>query len=216
MKLRYVTLNPSRIFNRLAPEHVTAWNRLPHEYRERWWDDDVIEVRQYFARCWVEEFDRITNHFTKLRESIKRDGIRHPISVVSGPLRNSATGMSLVEGHEQFLPPAFRRAASELIYTQPFGGSRLTIATELGITTIPAVIHDYADLFPDCEEVNRSNFKNWFGGYYLFSETSPHIRTVKQSHLEKCDKYGLFDLATRQAQQQAARTACERTKEKYG
>jgi hypothetical protein len=164
----------------------------------------------------MDEFDKITNHFTKLRESVKRDGIHHPISAVSGPLRNSATGMTVAEGQKQSLPLKFQTDTSRLIYTQPFGGSRLIVAAELGIDTIPAVVHDYENLFPDCEEVNHSNFRNWFSGHFVSADAPPYVRTTKHSHMDSNDKYQSFNVATKRAQQQAAIIACERTKEKYG
>lgn len=215
MKLRYIELNIGRIFNRLAPENVTASHTL-QQYHSTWWNERTVIIRQYFAQAWIEEFDNLTKHFTNLRKSISKDGILKPVSCTSGPFRNPR---DMAEANESltFVPPEYHNNINEMIYTQPFGGSRIVIAKKLEIDTIPCVVHDYSNLFPDAPEVTRRNYMEWFGsGDYMFVDTPPHLRSVKHLHMDKGDKYEQLNLATRKAHARAAQVAKQKVKEKYG
>lgn len=69
-----------------------------------------------------------------LRDSIREEGLRNPVIIYA-----------LEEGC--FLS---------------FGGSRLRAAIDLGLETIPAIVNDYADRFPDAPEVTIENFSTFF------------------------------------------------------
>ena len=207
MKVRYVELPPKRIFNWLNPFNVTAkW--ACKAITDDWWSDKNIEIRQYFAKCWTEEFDKITGHFTDLEESIKEKGILTPISTQSGPPR----GTYLKPHH---FPPEEQHDLTEVISTFTFGGSRLTIAIKLGIEEVPCIVHDFANLFPDAPEVTRSNCSTWFGGEYLFSDKPPCLRIKHMSHI-KNKKYNALNKSTRMAQEKAADIARAKTYKKFG
>lgn len=212
MKLRYVELDIDRIFNVLAPENKNAWGAL-EKYRDTWWDEQTVEVRKYFAECWREVFDEITNHFTELRKSIKEKGILRPVSTVSGPMRN-VKNMKKTADVSPILPPKYQQDVSQNIYTQPCGGSRITIAHELGIDKIPCVVHDYSDLFPDAEDVTKGNYSDWFGNDYRFVSSPPHIRIKTQLHLRGV--HASFGNESKKARHTANVKALERTMKKYG
>lgn len=212
MKLRYVELKPDRIFNALAPENKNAWGAL-EQYREQWWEQNTIEVRNYFADRWREVFDRITNHFTNLRKSMKENGILRPISVVSGPMRN-VRKMSQTAPVTNLIPPQYQNDIDQLLYTQPFGGSRITVAQEVGIEKIPCVVHDYSNLFPQAEEVTKQNYSKWFGKEYNFTNAAPQIRIRSQLHLTGV--YEKFGSESKKARGTANKIALEKTREKYG
>ena len=205
MKVRYVELPPKRIFNWLDPFNVTAkW--ACKAIKDDWWSDKNIEIRQYFAKCWTEEFDKITGHFTDLEESIKEKGILIPINVDSGPPR----GTYLKPHH--FFPGT---DLSTALVTKMFGGSRLTIANKLRIEKVPCIVYDYANMFPDAPEVTCTNYKQWFGNEYGCSGNPPQIRVRHSSHM-KNKKYDGMNGATRNAQQKAATVARAKTYEKFG
>ncbi len=204
VKLRYVELEPNRIFNWLNPMNVTCWCAY-HGWQDTWWEPETVKRREEFGRIWTEEFDKITGHFSKLEESILTDGVRHPINTVSGRLRDAYLnnpGDSLVA-----FPPEYHSNINETIYTHTFGGSRLTIAQRHDIV-IPCVVHDFENLFEDCEEVTRDNYKKWFSDNYSFAPSTPYLRLQRHSHIEEA-KYSGMNNNTRLAQREATRLAKE-------
>lgn len=203
-KLRYVELPPERIFNWLGIENVTCWFSM-REWHDTWWKPETLKLREEFARCWIEAFDDITGHYTKLRDSIQKEGIKRPISVMSGPGRMVSVNKENPIGSP--VPPEYHKRVNELIYTKPFGGSRLFIASELGIKTIPCAIHDLSDLFPNAERITPDNFRNWFGNEYMFRGRFPHLSIGTHSHLKHSKKYRHHSGDAKRAQRQASKIA---------
>jgi len=193
MILRYVELEPSQIYNRLAIENHTCWGNVT-QWRDTWWDAETVKLRNEFADIWREEFDKVHPHFCKLEQSMKEIGILSPISLISGPPRDKflQTPNYKATGH---IPPQYYSDYDSLLMTQPFGGSRITIAEKLGIEKIPCVVHDFSNLFPDAPEVTRQNYKDWFDGNYIFNSSPPHVRD------------GSMNNQHRQAQSEATRIA---------
>lgn len=204
--LRYVELSPSRIFNWLAPENVTCWLNVP-QWRNTWWEPETVEKRTIFASIWTLAFDEITGHFSALRKSIEQNGVQRPISTVSGAIRGRLMTDGIVPGLEECIPPEYRKDASELIYTQPFGGSRLSLAVELGIEKIPCVVHDFSNLFPDAVEVTRRNYGEFFGNDYTFVDQAPNIINRQHIHMDTKSKYISMNQNTRVAQRKATEIA---------
>ena len=174
MKLRYVELNPSQIYNRLAPENLTCWLNVP-QWHDTWWETETVELRNQFAATWIEEYDKVHPHFCVLEQSIQKEGIKSPVSLISGPprdkfLRNPNYN---AEGH---YPSHCYSNFDNMLMTQPFGGSRITVAEKLGVEKIPCAVHDFSNLFPDAPEVTQHNYRDWFGEQYIFCGTAPHIR----------------------------------------
>lgn len=171
-KLRYVEIPTKDIFNWLAPENITCRSYLKHLHGN-WWNPSSVEQRKLFAQYWTEEFDLMTGHFTKLKKSMEVDGIRSPVCVVTGPIRN--VRMDQAHTPSKFVRPDLIKNIHEMIYTKVFGGSRVSIAVELGIETIPCVVHDFSDLFPEADIITRKNYRNWFGKDYAFRPVTPHL-----------------------------------------
>jgi hypothetical protein len=210
MKLCFVNVEIDKIFNWLSPKNVTAWLHLK-EYHSTWWSEETLEVRSYFAQVWTDHMDKITNHFSKLERSIEQRGILSPISVVSGPPRD--TKLSKVNASSSHFPPDYDLRLG--LYTQPFGGSRITVAEKLGIETIPCVVHDFTNQFPNALVVNDSNYKDWFGADYVWCSSPPRIRLSKHSHITNT-KYIRMNDATRAAQREAAKVARKEVFKRYG
>lgn len=208
MKLRYVELPPSRIFNWLGPENVTALNTVK-EWAPFRWDPEIIKLRNEFSRIWTEEFDKITNHFTLLEQSIREKGILSPVSCVSGPPRDQFLRKTMPTQFRH--PPEFLSHPEDVIYTQPFGGSRVSIAKKLDLPMIPCVVHDFSNLFPNAPQVTQQNFRKWFPEGYSFLASTPHIRLSRHSHISN-GRYIGMNQATRDAQ----RLAAKRTKQRMG
>jgi len=196
MKLRYVEIETSKIYNRLAIENQTCWSNAP-QWHDTWFEPETISLRKQFADIWREEFDKIIPHFNKLEQSIPVDGIKSPISLISGPPRDKflKTPDYTVRGH---YPPQYYSNLDNLLFVQPFGGSRVTVAEKLGIEKIPCVVHDFSNLFPDAPEVNQRNYRDWFDDNYMFCGQAPHIRD------------GAMNAQHRNAQQTASRIAKEK------
>ena len=195
MILRYVELNPSQIYNRLGIDNQTCWGRMP-EWHDTWWTEETIELRKQFANAWMTEFDKTMNHFNHLRESIAEVGILSPISIVGGAPRDKflQNPNTTVRGH---IPPQYYSDYDSLLMTQPFGGSRITIAEELGVEQIPCAVYDFSNRFPDAPQITQSNFREWFGPQYMFCGQTPNIRD------------GAMNNNHRQAQQNAHKVARE-------
>ena len=207
MKLRFVELPPSKIFNWLDPLNVTAkW--ACKAITGDWWSERNILIRREFANVWTTEFNKITGHFTDLEESIKENGILTPICIDSGPPR----GTYLKPLH---FTPMMQKDLSRALFTHTFGGSRLTIANKLRIEKVPCIVYDYADMFPDAIEVNKDNYSEWFNDEYFWVNQMPKIRVRNSSHM-KNKKYDGMNGATRNAQNKAADIAREKTYAKFG
>lgn len=174
MKLRYVEIELSKIYNRLAIENITCWQCMT-QWHDTWFEPETVKLRNQFADIWREEFDKILPHFNKLEQSIPVDGIKSPISIISGPPRDQFLKSPNYDARGHY-PPQYYSNFDDLLLVHPFGGSRVTIAEKLGIEKIPCVVHDFSDMFPDDPEVSRANYKNWFGDQYLFYVQTPHIR----------------------------------------
>ena len=124
MKVRHAVLPASDIFNACDPSLL--WN-VAKDYGEAWWDSEYDELRAILFDLFVTEFDKMTGHYTRLRESIKSDGIKDPIIVTAGaPL-----------WRESWMVP--RNVKTYIC--ESCGGSRLLIASELGID-VPCIIND--------------------------------------------------------------------------
>lgn len=211
MKLKFVKLNPNDIFNWTGPENVTAWCAFP-ELQDRWWEPDSIELRREFAETWINEFDKITNHFKNLTSSIRYNGILTPVSCVSGPIRD--VYLKVAKDSPVPHPPHLHNNLDKVIYTHPFGGSRVVIAKQLELKEIPVVVHDFSNLFPNAEEVSSKNYRKWFPNGYAFVNAPPYIRLLKHSHMRD-GLYCSMNDNTRKAQRLASQRAKEIINVKY-
>lgn len=203
--LRYIELPPERIYNWLDQFNCTAWLNVK-SWHDTWWEPETVSLRKQFAMIWREEFDKITGHFSKLEHSIAQEGIITPVSCVSGPPRdqflNAATNN--IPAH---VPPEYQDNINDLIYTQPFGGSRVIFAHKFHLN-VPCVVHDFSNLFPDAPLVTSENYQQWFGGYYRFTSQTPHIRLQLHHHLS--GRYNGMNQDTRNAQREANKITKER------
>lgn len=204
MKIRYVTLHPSRIYNWLGIENCTAWLNV-HQWQNTWHTLETIELRNQFAKVWIEEFDKITGHFSSLRESISKNGIQDPISLVGGHPRDQF--LNKISTELRHVPIQWQNNLKELLYTHPFGGSRLTIAAELNLP-VTAIVYDFAKQFPNEPEITQYNCQQYCGKNYKFFNHLPNVRVIRQSHI-KDSKFNSMNNSTREAQ----RSATKRTKE---
>ena len=202
VKLRFVELYPYEIFNWLDPMNITAWNAFP-EFHNRWWDKNIIEIRKQFGKFWTEEFDKITGHFTKLEESILKDGIHHPVCIVSGIPKDDYFKCDLY-----LFPESQLKKKEKMLHSRVFGGSRLSIAQKHNLK-VPCVVHDFSNIFEDNEEITEKNYNKYFGNNYNYASSIPRIRLRQHSHI-KNGKYAMFTQETRNAQQIALKKAKER------
>lgn len=124
MRAVYRTLPASSIFNACDPGllfNVAQW------YGEDWWCPELDGLRGLLRDWFIELFDAETGHYTRLRESIARSGIENPIVITAG---------KAVWREAWMLPENVGPYICESC-----GGSRLMIATELGLD-VPCVVND--------------------------------------------------------------------------
>lgn len=134
--VKRVAIAPSRIFNltdpRWLPEVARQWRG-----RYEWHDRRYEPLRILMGQEYVTEFERLTGHYTRLRESIRRDGVRDPVILSAGGLQT--------RGRWE-LPPYVDLAES--VVSEYLGGSRIMIAKDLGLETIPAIVNDFGNVIP--------------------------------------------------------------------
>jgi len=205
IKLRFVELKPNRIFNLLDPKNLTCWLACP-ALHDNWNEPKTLELREEFGKFYTEEFDRITQHFTKLEKSILKDGILHPINAASGSLRDAT--LRGIDVSDVF-PFKTNNDIKNAVYSHTFGGSRLTIAQKHNIM-VPCVVHDFSNLFEDCEEVTINNFQKWFGhSNYMFIDQLPRVRLKTHCHINDT-RYNGMTGQTKFAQKDAIACAKEK------
>jgi hypothetical protein len=184
--------------------NITCWNAYP-EWHNRWWEPKTVALRKQFGELFKEEFDKITHHFSKLEESMVKEGFHHPISAVTGKPRD----IYLKKPREvMHFPPETHNNLDGVIYSHTFGGSRLSVAAEHDIL-VPCAVHDFSNLFEDCPEITAHNYKTWFGNNYMFCGATPHLRLTKHSHITDV-KYSGMNAATKDAKRAAVKAAKER------
>jgi hypothetical protein len=134
--VRIVRLNADRVFNltspRWLPEVALAW---PGHYE--WHNPRYEPLRDLIEETYVRSFNERTGHYSRLQESILREGVYNPVMLTTG---------GLTRRNARELPPVLRQV-KRLIVCEYCGGSRLWVAQRFGLT-IPAIINDYANLFP--------------------------------------------------------------------
>ena len=210
VKLRFVELDSNKIFNWLNPENVTCFCNFG-EWHDIWWEPEIVKRRKEFGKIWTEEFNKITGHFSKLEDSILKNGINHPISAVTGPLRGTHLDG---EGTGKFFPPNIQSDIQNAIYSHTFGGSRLTIAQKHGMI-IPCAVHDFSNLFENEPEMLANNYTKWCSANYNFTGAMPYLRLRMHSHLADDRKYSGMNNETRIAQREASKIAKEIINEQY-
>lgn len=210
--VRYVNLEPSRIFNTLDPKHQNCSFSFWNDWGDSWWEDETVKKREYYAQCYKEEHNKITGHFSKLRESIVKDGLKHPILVVSGPWRDMLLKQLL--DTPPWFPPHLQQDCSQGLYVHTHGGSRFMVAEELGMQKIPCAVIDFANLFPSEPEINQFNYHQWFGKNFMWSSKNVRLVNRTQSHLQGT-RYRSMNQSTRDAQQTARERAVKRTRDHF-
>jgi len=172
-KIRYATLPPNKIFNWMAPGNVTLWNYFS-SWRDTWWTEETVQLRNECEQVWITAFDKMTNHFTKLEESILKTGIQHPIKVVTGaPFEQSMS----IRFPNEVIPPDMRDNVSKVLSTHQYGGSRLYLAQKLNIP-VPCLIYDYYDSYENYPEVNIDEFGLKQRAYYRMHKYENGIKTL--------------------------------------
>ena len=115
MRLVYVELPADRIFNRLGPDNMIAW-RFLEKWRDKWWEEEALAMRERVAQVWIKEYDKVKDHFGALEKSIGEVGILSPVSIVGGPIRNPHLTVANTEP-TNFIPPQYQNDLNNLLYT---------------------------------------------------------------------------------------------------
>lgn len=146
-----LTLDARSIFNlaspRYLPEIAKRWDgRLP------WWHERYELVRDLCECRYVELFNKRTGHYTRLEESIRREGIKNPVMLSAG---------RLIRRQPLELPPELRERTDNVV-CEYMGGSRVYIAAKLGIS-VPAVVNDFTGVFAgQGKNVQRGEIARYF------------------------------------------------------
>ncbi len=131
--LRYGVLDSNIIFNECGP----------YSGGKEGWDEEAIKSREVKAVKMIETLNNDRGFYTKLEESILKDGFRNPILVNAGwcpKIRD--------RGKNGRLPLDMQDDHSKILSCNTNGGSRLWIAQNHNLE-IPCIIADYVDRFSD-------------------------------------------------------------------
>ncbi len=126
--VRYKELNPHLIYNLHGPEQpLVSFDP----------DDDGSE----FTQIRIDRQNKIDGFYEKLESSILKEGFRNPILVSAGRCMPSVIGR---------MPKEIREDPSKILVLDVHGGSRLWAAQKHNLITVPCIITDFVDMFPEC------------------------------------------------------------------
>ena len=179
-KLRYAVVKPERVFNWLGMMNVTSWVFFP-ELRATWWDENTVATRQQIQDLYIKFFDEATGHFTKLEESMLKDGFHAPVNTLTGLprdmyMQNTFPLKSIPQGADP----------NDALTTHTFGGSRTIIAQKLGID-IPCFIYDFTGAFRDAEPLTtQADVQQKFPASYRVTNPNsfPVVRAIDHTHMK--------------------------------
>lgn len=134
MTVKFGYLSASEIFNLTNPRYLPhlALNWLG---KDNWHSKRYEPLRDVIEEYYITTFDQYTNHYTYLRESIKKSGIQNPVVLSYGGLNIR---------HKKELPPDIRKNINNTFFSEHLGGSRIIVAKEMDIN-IPCIINDIHD-----------------------------------------------------------------------
>lgn len=139
-----------------------------------WWDDWTDEgVHAYKAMTeeFIMRYDAWTGHFTKLTESIKKEGFRNPVIVTIGKPR--VRSMKCV-------PPRYTKLDTKnwIFMEGNYGGSRLWVAQQLGMS-IPVIMSDFPNEYPEYREIGKIDQL-----YNFFKDIPEKISVTRERGIE--------------------------------
>lgn len=180
--LRYAVVPADRIFNWLAPMNVTCWGFFP-ELREHWWTPENVKIRKRIQELYIEKFDKFAGHFSRLEQSMLKDGFHAPVSTITGVPRG------MYQNDEfplKVLPPELRNNPNHVLCTHTFGGSRVIVAQKHNMD-VPCLIYDYTNAFPEAETLKtQGQIKAKFNGAYSIGNINGvvPVRAITHTHLK--------------------------------
>jgi hypothetical protein len=173
--LRYVPSFPaSKIFGMIGLKGFG-----PNSY----WDDWSKEGRESYEKIvdeYITRYDAWTGHFTRLEESVKREGFRNPLIVTSGPPR--------MKSQKGIPPELLEKPKEEWILLDGFyGGSRLYVAQKLGME-VPIIVNDWTRAFDESMEImNLNHLSTFFADTYETAVVHPQhglvVRNIQSYHM---------------------------------
>lgn len=178
LKVRYAIIeDPNSIFGmvgRCGSGYNTIWDD---------WSPQGREKREKINDEWYERYDAITNHYSKLEESILKEGMRNPLVITCGyPLIRRVRN----------LPNEMRSAKPEdLLLLEGYdGGSRLWVAQKHNIP-IPCIINDRTGRFANCEELKTKEqiLAKYQDKPQFFSLSSSGVSCTKIQHAHLDNEY---------------------------
>ena len=132
-KIRFVILNPNVIFNMCGPEHGGPLQ----------WDEEGLALRKKSAEEYIEKMNNRNGFFTRLEESILKQGFRNPVLVNSGFVQPR-------KFHS--LPPEMKNDSKKILFCHSNGGSRLWIAAKHNLE-VPCIVSDFIGCFGNEPEI---------------------------------------------------------------
>ncbi len=125
--VRYKELDPHLIYNLYGPAQALRFGP----------DDDGSE----YAKVRINRQNEINGFYDKLEASILKEGVRNPILISAGRCRPSMVSK---------IPKEMREDHTKILVLDRHGGSRLWAAQKHNLTTVPCIISDFVDMFPEC------------------------------------------------------------------
>ena len=167
-KIRHAVLDSNIIFNECGPQSAGP----------RGWGEKRVEKRKLASEKWINTMNRKNGFYTKLEESILKDGLRNPILVVAGYCREN----KLVN-----LPIEMQEDRNKILWCGTNGGSRLWVAQKHNLP-IECIISDFIDRFTEAtlletEEDILKYYKDMPKRVHI-NPNGVAIKDLPQTHLE--------------------------------
>ncbi len=159
-------LRTGEIFNACDPSLL---HDVAIQYGEDWWSPQLDPLRQLLREWFFELFALSCDYFTRLEESIKREGVLNPVIVTAGPSLRRAS-WQVPENCGTYI-------------CESAGGSRLAIAQRLGIA-VPAIINDQIGVAGEILKDQDAVFTKFSDKTYRITYGPPVIATpARYSHM---------------------------------
>lgn len=120
-------------------------------YNSQWtdWSDEGRRKRELIMQEFEEGLNAICGHYSRLEESILKEGIRNPVTITCGPPKKRTW---------EHLPPEMREWSHDklLLLETTLGGSRLHVCQKHGMQ-IPCIVTDWTGRFHDEPEIRNED-----------------------------------------------------------
>lgn len=139
--VRFMEVRAADVVNLTSPRYlgpvIRSW-RGRRDYHDPFYDP----LRDAIEETYVRLFNAANGHYERLEADIRKRGVVDPVMLTNGGVHRRTVSE---------LPPQYRNR-QEVLISEYLGGSRLMIASRLGLK-VPAIVNDFAGTLAGCPEL---------------------------------------------------------------